>query len=48
MGYSAENYRAVKELLDTRRAEAVKESERRRAALHQKSPEAAAIDRALR
>lgn len=48
MGYSAENYRAVKELLDERRAAAEKESERRRAALHQKSPEAAEIDRALR
>ena len=48
MGYSAENYRAVKELLDTRRAEAVRESERRRAELHQKSPEVAEIDRALR
>lgn len=48
MGYSAENYRAVKELLDARRAAAVKESERRRAALHQQSPEVAEIDRALR
>ena len=48
MGYSAENYRAVKELLERRRREAIEESERRRAALHMQSPEVAEIDRAMR
>ena len=48
MGYSAENYRTVKELLDKRRREAIAESERRRAAVHTESYEIAEIDLALR
>lgn len=48
MGYSAENYRAVKEILEKRRRSAIAESERRRAELHAQCPEAAEIDRALR
>ncbi len=47
MGYSAENYHAVSTLLEERRKAAIRESERRRTALHEKSPEAAEIDRAL-
>ncbi len=48
MGYSAENYRLVKELLEKRRKDAIAQSERRRADLHAQSPEMAEIDRALR
>ena len=48
MGYSAEAYRQAKEILEKRRAAAEGESERRRAELHEKCPEAAEIDRALR
>ncbi len=48
MGYSAENYRRVKETLERRRREAIEKSERCRATLHQMSPEAAEIDRTLR
>ncbi len=48
MGYSAENYRAVKEILEKRRQSAIAESDRRRAELHEKCPEAAELDRALR
>lgn len=48
MGYSAENYRAAKEIIEKRRTDAIAESERRRAELHAAAPEAAEIDRALR
>lgn len=47
MGYSAENYRAVKEILEKRRQAALATAEARRRELHEKSPEAAELDRAL-
>ena len=47
MGYSAENYRAVKEILEKRRQAALETAEARRRELHEKSPEAAELDRAL-
>lgn len=48
MAFSTDNYRIAKEAIDRRRAEAVSESERRRAELHLRCPEAEEIDRALR
>ena len=48
MGYSAAAFKQAKEILEKRRAAAESESERRRAELHEKCPEAAEIDRALR
>lgn len=48
MGYSAEIYREAIEIIEKRRADAVAESERHRADLHARCPEAAEIDRALR
>ena len=48
MAYSAENYRIAKEIIEKRRAEAVAESESRRADLHARCHEAFEIDRALR
>ncbi len=48
MGYSAENYRTVKEILERRRAAAIAESEHRRTELHGRCPELAEIDAALR
>lgn len=48
MAYSAENYRIAKEIIEKRRADAVAESERRRADLHARCPEAFEIDRAMR
>ena len=48
MGYSTETYRAVKDILEKRRQSALAESDRRRAEVHEKSEEIAAIDRALR
>lgn len=47
MGYSAENYRAVKEILEKRRQAALATSEEHRRILHERSPEAAELDRAL-
>ena len=47
MGYSAENYRAVKEILERRRARALAECEERRARAHALSPALADIDEAL-
>ncbi len=47
MGYSQDQYRAAREEIDRRRGAAIAESDRRRAELHEKSPEAAEIDRAL-
>jgi len=48
MGYSAEIYREAIEIIEKRRADAVAESERHRADLHARCPEAAEIDRTLR
>lgn len=48
MGYSAENYRAVKEILERRRARAIADCEARREELHKRSPELAEIDEALK
>ena len=48
MGYSAENYRIAKEVIEQRRLAAIAESEQRREELHRRSPEAAEIDAALR
>lgn len=48
MAFSTDNYRIAKEIIEKRRAEAVSESERRRADLHARCPEAEEIDRALR
>ena len=47
MGYSAENYRSVKEILDRRRARAKADADARREELHKRSPECAEIDAAL-
>ncbi len=47
MGYTADQYRAAKDEIDRRRGAAIAESERRRAELHERSSDVAAIDRAL-
>ena len=48
MGYSAENYRTVKEILERRRKGAIATSDERRAALHARCPELREIDEAMR
>lgn len=48
MGYSAENYREVKDLLERRRKAAIAECDARRDTLHRECPELAEIDAALR
>lgn len=48
MGYSVENIRYVKDLIESRRRAALEESERRRAALHAEVPELRELDLALR
>lgn len=47
MGYSAENYKIAKDIIEKRRQSALAESERRREELHRLCPEAAELDRAL-
>lgn len=48
MGYSAENYRTVKEILDRRRARAIADAEARRDEVHKRSPELREIDEAMK
>lgn len=47
MGYSTENYRAVKELIQSRRAAAIRQAEENRLLLHSRSDRIAEIDRTL-
>ncbi len=47
MGYNIDNYRTVRDRLETRRSRALSAAEERRLRLHERSPEIASIDRAL-